>query len=141
MPFYFTLLQQSVQMKGFPLYESSCKASDYLLEAVATICTAKGPFPSTNPHMLLQSTTFIKAAATNCTTEGFSPYESSFAASDYLIHSFNDSEKFLTVNTHRGLHVYHRLSHGVSSALSIFQGVMDQILQGLDLIEFNRVEH
>ena len=105
------------------------------------ICTAKGPFPSTNPHMLLQSTTFIKAAATNCTTEGFSPYESSFAASDYLIHSFNDSEKFLTVNTHRGLHVYHRLSHGVSSALSIFQGVMDQILQGLDLIEFNRVEH
>ena len=35
--------------------------------------TAKGPFPCTNPHILLQSTTFIKAAATNCTTEGFSP--------------------------------------------------------------------
>lgn len=43
-----------------------------------------------------------------------------------------DSEKYLTVNTHRGLFVYHRLSYGVSSAPSIFQGVMDQILQGLD---------
>jgi len=43
-----------------------------------------------------------------------------------------DSEKYLTVNTHRGLYVYHRLSYGVSSAPSIFQGVMDQILQGLD---------
>lgn len=43
-----------------------------------------------------------------------------------------DSEKYLTVNTHRGLYVYHRLAYGVSSAPSIFQGVMDQILQGLD---------
>ncbi|XP_058880316.1 uncharacterized protein K02A2.6-like [Acipenser ruthenus] len=43
-----------------------------------------------------------------------------------------DSEKYLTVNTHRGLYRYHRLSYGVSSAPSIFQAVMDQILQGLD---------
>lgn len=43
-----------------------------------------------------------------------------------------NSEKYLTVNTHRGLYVYHRLSYGCSSAPSIFQGVMHQILQGLD---------
>lgn len=43
-----------------------------------------------------------------------------------------ESEKYLTVNTHRGLYRYHRLSYGVSSAPSIFQGVMDQVLQGLE---------
>ncbi|XP_030286082.1 uncharacterized protein K02A2.6-like [Sparus aurata] len=43
-----------------------------------------------------------------------------------------DSEKYLTVNTHRGLYTYHRLSYGVSSAPSIFQAVMDQILQGIE---------
>ncbi len=42
------------------------------------------------------------------------------------------SEKYLTINTHRGLYKYHRLSYGVASAPSIFQTVMDQILQGLD---------
>ena len=41
-----------------------------------------------------------------------------------------ESEKYLTVNT--GIYVYHGLSYGVASAPSIFQGVMDQILQGLD---------
>ncbi|RXN20196.1 olfactory receptor 4C3-like protein [Labeo rohita] len=43
-----------------------------------------------------------------------------------------NSEKYLTINTHRGLYKYHRLSYGVASAPSIFQAVMDQILQGLD---------
>lgn len=32
----------------------------------------------------------------------------------------NDSEKYLTVNTHRGLYTYHRLAYGVSSAPLIF---------------------
>lgn len=41
-----------------------------------------------------------------------------------------DSEQYLTINTHRGLYRYHRLSYGVASAPSIFQSVMDQILQG-----------
>ncbi|KAJ8352134.1 hypothetical protein SKAU_G00236100 [Synaphobranchus kaupii] len=45
-----------------------------------------------------------------------------------------DSEQYLTINTHRGLYRYHRLSYGVSSAPSIFQSVMDQILQGLEHI-------
>ncbi len=43
-----------------------------------------------------------------------------------------DSEKYLTVNTQRGLYTYHWLSYGVSSAPSIFQAVMDQILQGIE---------
>ncbi|XP_056132701.1 uncharacterized protein K02A2.6-like, partial [Lampris incognitus] len=43
-----------------------------------------------------------------------------------------DSEKYLTINTHKGMYVYHRLSYGVSSAPSMFQNVMDQILQGLE---------
>ncbi|XP_056135313.1 uncharacterized protein K02A2.6-like, partial [Lampris incognitus] len=43
-----------------------------------------------------------------------------------------DSEKYLTINTHKGLYVYHRLSYGVSSAPSMFQNVMDQILLGLE---------
>lgn len=41
-----------------------------------------------------------------------------------------DSEEYLTINTHKGLYRYHRLSYGVASAPSIFQSVMDQILQG-----------
>lgn len=44
------------------------------------------------------------------------------------------SEKYLTINTHQGLYRYHRLSYGVASAPSIFQAVMDQILQGLDQV-------
>ncbi|RXN15243.1 Retrovirus-related Pol poly from transposon opus [Labeo rohita] len=46
-----------------------------------------------------------------------------------------NSEKYLTINTHRGLYKYHRLSYGVASAPSIFQAVMDQILQGLDFLD------
>lgn len=46
----------------------------------------------------------------------------------------NDSEKYLTVNTHRGLYTYHRLAYGVSSAPLIFQAVMDQILQGIEQV-------
>uniref|UniRef100_A0A1A8QZH2 Gypsy retrotransposon integrase-like protein 1 n=1 Tax=Nothobranchius rachovii TaxID=451742 RepID=A0A1A8QZH2_9TELE len=43
-----------------------------------------------------------------------------------------NSEKYLVINTHKGLYAYHRLSYGVSSAPSMFQNVMDQILQGLE---------
>jgi hypothetical protein len=44
----------------------------------------------------------------------------------------NNSKKFLTINTHKGLYQYQRLSFGVSTAPLIFQRVMDQVLQGLD---------
>ena len=40
------------------------------------------------------------------------------------------SQELLTVNTHKGLYQYVRLPFGISSAPSIFQAVMDQILKG-----------
>jgi hypothetical protein len=43
-----------------------------------------------------------------------------------------ESKEPLTVNTMFGLYRVHRLPYGVSSAPSIFQGVMDSILQGLE---------
>ena len=43
-----------------------------------------------------------------------------------------DSKQYLVVNTQKGLYRYNRLSYGVSTAPSIFQRVMDQILQGLE---------
>ena len=42
-----------------------------------------------------------------------------------------DSRKFVTVNTHRGLYRYKRLPFGIASAPAIFQKTMDSILQGL----------
>ena len=42
-----------------------------------------------------------------------------------------DSQKYLTINTHKGLYRYKRLPFGVSSAPAIFQRIMDQLLQGV----------
>ena len=39
------------------------------------------------------------------------------------------SQEYLTINPHKGLYQYTRLPFGVSSAPSIFQVMMDQILQ------------
>lgn len=41
------------------------------------------------------------------------------------------SKKYLVINTHKGLFEYQRLSFGVSSAPSIFQKTMEQILDGI----------
>ncbi len=55
-----------------------------------------------------------------------------------LKHAYNqievdeDSQKYLTVNTQKGLFKYKRLPFGVSSAPAVFQRTMDKILQGLD---------
>ena len=43
----------------------------------------------------------------------------------------NDSKKFTTINTAKGLYQYNRLPFGISSAPSIFQRVMEGILQGI----------
>lgn len=43
-----------------------------------------------------------------------------------------DSQKFLTINTQRGLYQYARLPFGIASASAIFQKTMDRILQGID---------
>ena len=44
----------------------------------------------------------------------------------------DDSKKFVTINTHKGLYVYNRLSYdGVAAALSIFQCSIEGILRGM----------
>ena len=45
-----------------------------------------------------------------------------------------DSQHYLTVNTHKGLYSYQRLTYGRASAPAIFQSTMDQILQGMDKV-------
>ena len=42
-----------------------------------------------------------------------------------------ESQKYLTINTHKGVYAYQRLTFGIATAPSIFQAVMDQILQGM----------
>lgn len=41
------------------------------------------------------------------------------------------SRQYVTINTHKGLFRYHRLPFGVSSAPSIFQRIMETLLQGI----------
>ena len=42
-----------------------------------------------------------------------------------------ESRKFVTINTHKGLYHYNRLPFGIASAPAVFQQLMEQILQGL----------
>lgn len=41
-------------------------------------------------------------------------------------------QKFLTVNTHKGLYKYKRLHFGIKLAPGIFQQIMNKMLAGLD---------
>ena len=41
------------------------------------------------------------------------------------------SKQYVTINTHKGLYRYNRLPFGVSAAPSIFQRVMESLLQGI----------
>ncbi len=43
-----------------------------------------------------------------------------------------ESQHSLTVNTHKGLYAYQRLTYGITAAPALFQSTMDQILQGMD---------
>lgn len=43
-----------------------------------------------------------------------------------------DSRKYCVISTHKGLYAYTRLPYGVSSVPSIWQKVLEQIVQGID---------
>ncbi|KAL6468201.1 hypothetical protein MHYP_G00238780 [Metynnis hypsauchen] len=43
-----------------------------------------------------------------------------------------NSRRYITINTHKGLYLCNRLPYGVASAPVIFQKIMDQVLQGMD---------
>ena len=54
-----------------------------------------------------------------------------------LIHRYSQipladaSKQYVTVNTHKGLYRYNRLPFGVTAAPSIFQRLMENLLQGI----------
>ena len=42
-----------------------------------------------------------------------------------------ESQKYLTINTHRGLYQYKRMPFGIASAPAVFQQIMEKVLQGI----------
>ena len=46
-----------------------------------------------------------------------------------------ESKKFLTINTHKGLFQYNWLVFGVASAPAMWQQAMDQILEGIPHVQ------
>jgi len=62
--------------------------------------------------------------------EKFSKLDLSQAYQQILLD--NESQKLVAINTHLGLYTYNRVPYGISAAPSLFQGVMDKVLQGLE---------
>ncbi|XP_061570028.1 uncharacterized protein K02A2.6-like [Cololabis saira] len=61
----------------------------------------------------------------------FSKLDMSHAYQQILLD--DDSKRYVTVNTHRGLFTYNRLPFGVASAPAIFQRTMEGLLKGISL--------
>lgn len=47
-----------------------------------------------------------------------------------------DSKKYTTINTHKGLFVYNRLCFGINSAVSIFQRIMENLMKELNVVVY-----
>ena len=54
-----------------------------------------------------------------------------FSNLDHQIVVTEESKKYLTINTHKGLFQYNRLVFGVTSSPAIWQCAIDQVLQGI----------
>lgn len=48
----------------------------------------------------------------------------------------DESKKYTTVNTHKGLFVYNRLCFGINSAVSIFQRIMENVMKDLNVVVY-----
>ena len=64
--------------------------------------------------------------------EKFTKLDFKQAYQQLLLH--DDSKKYTTINTHRGLFQYNRLPYGISSAPGIFQRTMENVLQGISFV-------
>ena len=53
-----------------------------------------------------------------------------FRQAYHQIEMEEDSKKYLTINTHKGLFQYNRLAFGITSAPAIWQRTIDQVLEG-----------
>ena len=42
-----------------------------------------------------------------------------------------ESQKLMTINTHKGLFMYTRLCFGIASSQGVFQRIIDQLIQGI----------
>lgn len=47
-----------------------------------------------------------------------------------------ESKKYTTINTHKGLFVYNRLCFGINSAVSIFQRMMESLMKDLNVVVY-----
>ena len=47
----------------------------------------------------------------------------------------DDSNKFLCINTQKGLFVFNRMAYGIALTAVIFQRAMEQVLTGIDNVK------
>ena len=64
--------------------------------------------------------------------EQFSKLDLSHAYQQLVLEE--ESQKLVTITTHKGLFKYNRLPFGVATAPSVFQHVMENLLQGLKYV-------
>ena len=98
-----------------------------------TVCIC-GDFKVTvNPVLSAQQYPMPRAEDMFATLAGGKHFSKIDLSSAYLqMEVEEDSKKYLTINTHKGLFTYQRLPFGITSSPAIFQRAMEQILQGLD---------
>ena len=119
------LLRGSILLSGLPLLSLSGKNGDIRLCADFKVTINKfidrQQHPIPNPTDLLSSLAGEKV---------FSKLELRQAYAQVPLDE--ESMRYCVISTHRGLYDYTRLPYGVSSAPSIWQRVIEQIVQGIE---------